>query len=83
MKIENDLKFKPKENENKEIEVITEEDAQLLKILKKALVVELIDDFTTTQFRHAIEVRNHRLDEVFDEENYLIVKKWLDGDDEE
>ena len=75
-------KFVINTKDNQEIE-FTEEDVKVLQILKKALIVDLIDDFTTTQFRHAIEVRNHKLDEVFDEEDYLTVKKWLDGDDEE
>ena len=75
----NNSKFIINTKDNKQIE-ITEEDIEILQILKRVLIVDTVDDFTTTQPRHSIEVKSRALDEYYSTENFLKVKEWLEND---
>ena len=75
----NSSKFIINTKDNKEIE-ITEEDIEILQMLKRVLIVDLVDDFTTKQPRHSIEVKSRALDEYYNTDNYLKVKEWLEND---
>ena len=77
METNNNSKFIINTKDNKQIE-ITEEDIEILQMLKRVLIVDTVDDFTTKEPRHSIEVKCRALDEYYNTENFLKVKEWLE-----